>query len=80
LKHIEPAMKKACSEESTSWKDPNTNFTAISTTGNPARTPELHGVLDALFHCRNVFLGNDAADDGIGKFKSTARFLGLELP
>ena len=40
LNAIEPAILNAISEESTSWKQPSTSVTLMSTTGKPASTPD----------------------------------------
>ncbi len=41
LNAIEPAILNARSLESTSWYEPSTSSTLMSTTGKPARMPEL---------------------------------------
>ena len=40
LKHMEPAILKAISEESTSWVWPSVTVALTPTTGKPARTPD----------------------------------------
>ena len=40
MKHIEAAILKAISDESTSWYDPYTRVALRSTVGNPASTPD----------------------------------------